>query len=479
MTRPRRRRGTGTVNEMADGTFRARMPGDGPRLSPRTTYEEAEALLDAAIAELNSGGVVSPGGTSLRSFGITFLDDRELAGIADVGSDRSRWNQHVTDAYFIDWPLGSIAPHDGREWLACVVRKNVAKGRGHKVAPRRKLSRVTVQNTLNLLRCCFTAAIWAGHIESNPLKDVSLPEGPGRTHEPWTYLTMKEQESLLGCKAIPERDRLLIAFAIGTGLRQGEVWNLELRDVSIQESRIVVRYGSRGRSTKGKRIRYVPLFGMARDSLEKWLPMLRRQKNPHRLVWPLQSGARRQKGKAPNGWEKYLAAAKIVAAKRHDSQPVRWHDLRHTCASSLVSGWWGRRWSLEEVQKLLGHRSRVTTERYAHLAEGVLELAAQETDNATITPPFNSSKVRKTLAPPRRLERPTNGLGNRSTTESSAELDHCRSVILESSREAAAALEVLGSDKNRGWREAIRVLGLVAARGVEALPVVDVETEVG
>ena len=62
---------------------------------------------------------------------------------------------------------------------------------------------------------------------------------------------------------------------------------------------------------------------------------------------------------------------------------VRWHDLRHTCASSLIAGWWGRRWSLEEVKGLLGHSSVKITERYAHLADSVLDVAASTTAGKT------------------------------------------------------------------------------------------------
>jgi len=415
--RPRRRRGTGTIEPMPDGTFRPRMPGAGGRLDPCPTYEEAERILDAAIATVATDAMCSPDGKTLRGFGIGFLDDREHTGVASVRTDRSRWRQHIETAYFADWSLSEVAPHDVREWLAGLMRKHAVPGKGQKHTSRRKLSRSTIQNTLNLLRSSFAAAVDAGLIRENPARDVSLPRDPGRTHDPWTYIEPAEQDALLGCEAIPEEGRLLIAFAIGTGLRQGEMWNLELRDVHVDESKIVVRYGSKGRATKGRRIRRVPLFGIARQALDRWLEVLPQRENPLKLVWPLPSGARRQKGKAPKEWESYLEKAGIVAEKRHDGRPVRWHDLRHTCGSSLVAGWWGRRWSLIEVRDMLGHRSVTTTERYAHLAESALEAAARATDDLSTIyprpeePPSNSAAIE--LAPPRRLERPTNGLGNR------------------------------------------------------------------
>ena len=55
------------------------------------------------------------------------------------------------------------------------------------------------------------------------------------------------------------------------------------------------------------------------------------------------------------------------AQKRAGLRRIKWHDLRHSCASSLVAGWWGEPWSLEQIKALLGHRSITTTERYAHL----------------------------------------------------------------------------------------------------------------
>jgi integrase len=50
----------------------------------------------------------------------------------------------------------------------------------------------------------------------------------------WTYLDQEEQRRLLACPEIPHADRLIMAFAIGTGLRQGEQWNLELKDLHLK-----------------------------------------------------------------------------------------------------------------------------------------------------------------------------------------------------------------------------------------------------
>ena len=47
---------------------------------------------------------------------------------------------------------------------------------------------------------------------------------------------------------------------------------------------------------------------------------------------------------------------------------VRFHDLRHTCASHLVMGTWtGEPWPIIDVSKFLRHSSVTMTERYAHL----------------------------------------------------------------------------------------------------------------
>ena len=65
------------------------------------------------------------------------------------------------------------------------------------------------------------------------------------------------------------------------------------------------------------------------------------------------------------------------ALKKACIENFRFHDLRHTAASWMVQGGAG----LYSVQKILGHSSIRTTQRYAHLSPGYLESEISEIDN--------------------------------------------------------------------------------------------------
>ncbi len=495
-TRKRRRKGTGGIDSMPDGTFVPRMPGGGGRLRACSTYDEAEALLDAAISTLAEEGVpADPNAQTLRSIGDGFLTSRRKKSAWKT--DRSRFQTHCLTAPFADWPLHTVQPHDGRRWIAEVAAKRVQNGNKQKRRRRKVVARQTVANVLNLMRCAFTyAEQHLNLIQVNPFASVQLPPPEAHAFDPWTWLEPHEQQALLSCESIPIEARLLISFCMGTGMRQGEVWNLELRDLDVDARRITVRFGSAGKGTKGKRIRRIPLFGIALDAATAWLPTLKRRKNPHGLVWPTATGCRRQKGKRPRGWAQWLAAAGIVAGQRHDRRPVRWHDLRHTCGSSLVAGWWGKPWPIMLVRDFLGHRSVTTTERYSHLSASALDAAATESDVAMAaeanvpnpTPtnasggssdadsdgpkiaPRNRAKMLNTLAPPIRIERTTFGLGNRKVKEQQQQVESLRGAIVGQSELALEALAALESNDPAAVALLVRKLGSVAAKAVAARP---------
>lgn len=96
------------------------------------------------------------------------------------------------------------------------------------------------------------------------------------------------------------------------------------------------------------------------------------------------------------------------------TRPVRFHDLRHTCASHLVLGTWGRTLRLDEVRAWLGHSSITVTQRYAHLGDGHLDELARTMGPVLLSAP---TRIADLSAPPGGFEPPTVGLEGRSLHE--------------------------------------------------------------
>jgi hypothetical protein len=76
---------------------------------------------------------------------------------------------------------------------------------------------------------------------------------------------------------------------------------------------------------------------------------------------------------------------------------VRFHDLRHTHASHLLQGSWGRKWMLSEIAQMLGHSSVNMTTRYAHLSEGGIAQAVRETNTFNPAPAADAANPKHVL----------------------------------------------------------------------------------
>lgn len=372
----RRRRGTGTIETFTDKEgqlrYRARVPReDGTRepLGVYPTREAAELAIDAA--RNRSAELVRVGGATVTDFGPRFLDDREQARVRGIRTERNRWAVLVDAAPLGALPIRAVQRADAKAWVRWLVTRRIKYNQKHPKNGKR-LGRVTMQNALNLVRVAFEEAVDELDLPGNPFAGIKIPKGEGRTHDPWTHLTLAEQERLLAACDTFTMQRAIVQFALYTGMRQAEVYSLRREDVKALA--VFVRYGAAGLPTKSGKVRKVPLLDKAQEALD----LIKRRKGCP-LVFPNRVGNRRSDGPPP-WWPALLKRAGLDnPKKRHDGQPVRWHDLRHTCATSLLTGWWGRVWSMREVQAMLGHASITTTERYAHLVDTVLEDAAKGT----------------------------------------------------------------------------------------------------
>jgi integrase len=366
----RRPKGTGTIERTRDGKYRARFPfKPGAREdidgSPFDSYAEAEAALDGLLAELQDADAVR-GGVTLKKLGEKALAHREREGYRAVDSDQDVFDLRIEPWQNARMPASATTKGDVRAWLAAMRNKKTG----------RPLAAQTRRNALNLLRGIFACGIENELVDENPCEGIKVKDH-GSTKSGSTFLTLAEVSALV---AASFEDEPGVALKIGTGMRSGELRSLRWEDV--HEDHITVRYGSPESPTKNGHTRDVPILPLAREALNAL--RLRREAAEGAAqdkVLPAVSGGYRARGQVFDRiqWKAWLKAAGL-------SRRVRPHDLRHTCATLLLQGAWGRAWSYEEVKEMLGHSSVKVTERYAKATGTLAQKAAAAMHKPEISP---------------------------------------------------------------------------------------------
>ena len=248
--------------------------------------------------------------------------------------------------------------------------------KGQPVSRRRKggaRSPKTINNILGTLRTLLNRAHEYGLIQFVP--KIRFEKEAETDPE---FLDFEETTALVD--ALDDEWRVLVLFAIRTGLRRGELMELRWSDLSLEGARPYVRVrralkrDERGawvvKSTKGNRPRRIPL---SRDLV----PVLREHRGARRgakLVFPASDGGYLN----PDGLYRALVAASHRTGLQKHVHP---HMLRHTFGSHCTM----RGVMAEKIRQWMGHASLKTTERYAHLRpdygdELIDRLAAEVTD---------------------------------------------------------------------------------------------------
>lgn len=299
-------------------------------------------------------------------FARTVLTMRRQDGIRGIDHEVNRFAVHIESATFAQKPLDAITAVDLRDWIREMQAKLARDTREV-----RTLDNATIKRAFALVSAIFTCAVERDLLKVSPTHGVKVKKRADErsTRAKWTFLTLDEQKLVASCNAIPYADRLAIRFAIATGLRQGEQFALQLTDLHTgpDSPHAFVRFGSPGMPPKSGKTRSVPLFGDGLTAARRWLYELATfaPDNPRGLVFPYANGGHRGVGK-PLGrgplLRQYLALVGIT-------RRVRWHDLRHTFCTNLVTGALGQTWPLVAVKEMAGHSSVTITERYSHVGQ--------------------------------------------------------------------------------------------------------------
>ena len=222
--------------------------------------------------------------------------------------------------------------------------------------------KASLARKLSALRCFYRFLLLEGKVVSNQAALLAMPK---REQMLPNFLSVDDVFRVLESPGddsfIRTRDRAILEFLYGSGLRVSELVGLSLKDVKI-DLQVLRVWG------KGRKERIVPFGNKARQALEKYLV---HREEVMRRKGPAEEGRRAEEGPLFLNRSGGRLTARSVA-RRLDGyvralrlpREVSPHALRHSFATHLLDS--GA--DLRAIQELLGHASLATTQRYTHLS---------------------------------------------------------------------------------------------------------------
>lgn len=222
----------------------------------------------------------------------------------------------------------------------------------------------TINNVLIFLQSVYAYGVEAELLSSNPVqKFKKLP----RTKKPIQFLSDNEIPLFLEIaqRLTPEYYALFYT-AIHTGMRRGELLALEWSDIDFRAGKISVnKQMYRNQLTTPKTLNSIRLVDMSEELAEVLREHKKEQKVLSKLVFCT------KEGRYIHPYNMSVRYFKAVLKELSEQLPydnnveaLRFHDLRHTYATYLLS----KGIPVKYVQEQLGHSSaKITLDTYIHV----------------------------------------------------------------------------------------------------------------
>ncbi len=219
--------------------------------------------------------------------------------------------------------------------------------------------KASIARKLASLRTFFQFLIREGRLETNPAKMVATPRIERKLPN---HLSMEDAVRFIELPDINtdlgRRDRAIVEFLYATGIRVGELVNIDITDIDFRERLVRV-------TGKRKKQRIVPFGEPALQALMYYLdetrgvflsncPEGKRDMNACFLNYQGTRITTRSVGRMIDKYIKQCA----------DIHAISPHSLRHTFATHLLDS--GA--DLRDIQELLGHARLSTTQIYTQVS---------------------------------------------------------------------------------------------------------------
>ena len=245
------------------------------------------------------------------------------------------------------------------------------------------LSPRTVQYVHVTLHKALKQAVADGLIPRNATEEVKPPQVRKEEIRPLTA----EQVKMLFEAVRGDRLESLYILAVHTGLRQGELLGLKWGDVDLEAGTLQVRRTlttAKGGpvlsapKTKGSR-RTVKLSPTALGALRSQLERQLREIDQAADLWRENGLIFASKSGEPLD-RRYITTHRFKPLLKRAGLPqIRFHDLRHTCATLLLS----KNVNPKVVSEMLGHASiAITLDTYSHVLPNMQNEAARAMEDA-------------------------------------------------------------------------------------------------
>jgi integrase len=356
----RRGNNEGSITKRADGRYMARYTVQAPAGAKRRTIygktrAEVAEKLTKAMADRDGGLIFDAGALTVGEYVARWLSDsvRGTVRVSTFERHEQIIRAHLTPALG-RLKLKSLTPAHVRG----LISEKLDTG----------LSPATVRKIHSILHKALSQAVSDGLVPRNAA-DVKAPRP---TPDEMRPLSESEARAFLD-RARGDRFEALYVLAITTGLRRGELLGLRWDDADLGEAggtlrvgRALVREG--GRHTLGeiktkrgrRRVNLTPrtvsaLKSHRKRQLEQRIKLAGHHED-HGLIFSSEIGT-------PINPENLVKRSFKPLLKQAGLPEIRFHDLRHTCATLLL----GRGVHPKMVQELLGHATiAMTLDTYSH-----------------------------------------------------------------------------------------------------------------